>query len=85
MKVIDVGQIRTDDPKGTRFQVLRDNHSATTPSLCYRTLSSSANTYIHAPRLRDDSVCGCQSGVEGWKRRGGTRRVGAVLGGSVHA
>jgi hypothetical protein len=27
----DVGQIRTDAPEGTRFLVLRDNHSATTP------------------------------------------------------
>jgi hypothetical protein len=30
-KKIDVGQIRTDAPEGTRFLVLRDNHSATTP------------------------------------------------------
>jgi hypothetical protein len=26
-KKIDVGQIRTDAPEGTRFLVLRDNHS----------------------------------------------------------
>ena len=31
--LIDVGQIRTDAPEGTRFLVLRDNHSATTPVL----------------------------------------------------
>lgn len=31
VKVYDVGQIRTDAPEGTRFLVLRDNHSATTP------------------------------------------------------
>ena len=29
----DVGQIRTDAPEGTRFLVLRDNHSATTPEI----------------------------------------------------
>ena len=27
----DIGQIRTDAPEGTRFLVLRDNHSATMP------------------------------------------------------
>ncbi len=27
----DVGRIRTYAPEGTRFLVLRDNHSATTP------------------------------------------------------
>ena len=31
MTAFDVGQIRTDAPEGTRFLVLRDNHSATTP------------------------------------------------------
>jgi hypothetical protein len=28
---VDIGQIRTDAPEGTRFLVLRDNHSATMP------------------------------------------------------
>src|SRR5687768_6885344 len=31
LQKIDVGQIRTDALEGTRFLVLRDNHSATTP------------------------------------------------------
>ena len=31
IKTTDVGLIRTDAPEGTRFLVLRDNHSATTP------------------------------------------------------
>ncbi|KAF2866998.1 hypothetical protein BDV95DRAFT_583346 [Massariosphaeria phaeospora] len=30
---LGVGQIRTDDPEGTRFQVLRVDHSTTTPRL----------------------------------------------------
>ena len=30
-KKSDVGRIRTYAPEGTRFLVLRDNHSATTP------------------------------------------------------
>jgi hypothetical protein len=30
-KKYDVGRIRTYAPEGTRFLVLRDNHSATTP------------------------------------------------------
>ena len=29
----DVGRIRTYAPEGTRFLVLRDNHSATTPEI----------------------------------------------------
>src|SRR5690242_2874797 len=29
----DVGRIRTYAPEGTRFLVLRDNHSATTPKI----------------------------------------------------
>ena len=29
----DVGRIRTYAPEGTRFLVLRDNHSATTPKV----------------------------------------------------
>jgi hypothetical protein len=32
-KEIDVGRIRTYAPEGTRFLVLRDNHSATTPEI----------------------------------------------------
>ncbi|KAF2013457.1 hypothetical protein BU24DRAFT_424471 [Aaosphaeria arxii CBS 175.79] len=35
-KELDVGQIRTDAPEGTRFLVLRDNHSATTPRYHYQ-------------------------------------------------
>ena len=31
LSIDDAGQIRTDAPEGTRFLVLRDNHSATTP------------------------------------------------------
>jgi hypothetical protein len=32
-KIRDVGRIRTYAPEGTRFLVLRDNHSATTPEV----------------------------------------------------
>jgi hypothetical protein len=56
-----VGQIRTDAPKGTRFQVLRDNHSATTPPMCFLTLCRGATTYTWRYKSLNASVCGVKA------------------------
>ncbi|KAF2651006.1 hypothetical protein K491DRAFT_110764 [Lophiostoma macrostomum CBS 122681] len=69
-KNTDVGQIRTDAPKGTRFQVLRDNHSATTPSsiLSYQTSPDSPFLY-NTTTSRGKGIQGEKRGSAGrWER-----------------
>jgi hypothetical protein len=61
LSITDVGQIRTDAPKGTRFQVLRDNHSATTSSMCYWTLRHGTTIYTWRYKSLNDSVCGVKA------------------------
>jgi hypothetical protein len=87
---VDVCPIRTDAPEGTRFQVLRDNHSANTPLCCMAIFRRGKYTYcVCADANRDkegDTETNIRGTSFGWKvkRVGRGTRVGAVLGGKVH-
>ena len=61
----DVGQIRTDAPEGTRFLVLRDNHSATTPRLLLSSTCTSMKSCQAAVYIFQDCGLNMQAGETG--------------------
>ncbi|KAF1933286.1 uncharacterized protein M421DRAFT_415630 [Didymella exigua CBS 183.55] len=59
----DVGRIRTYAPEGTRFLVLRDNHSATTPKVNCTDVHTRKQTLIALCQNRTSDLIICNPGL----------------------